>query len=88
MKAYASRRAPVQADHRPAAHPRPAGTVPWAVHAEAWEFYATLYGTEQSAFRIADRGGFGSREMQCMLAKMRRHDETTPLPDLPGWEPR
>ena len=44
----------------------PAGTVPWATHAKAWEEYHRHF-PGQSAERIADRGGFGYVEIQCLL---------------------
>lgn len=39
------------------------GSVPWAVHVRAWESYAARHGKDQSAARIAERGGFDWREM-------------------------
>lgn len=65
------RRAPVQRDGD-----QPPGTITWAEHVEA----ATAYNREghgQSAERLAERGGFGYRELQRYLG----HDPTT-------WEPR
>lgn len=59
-----ARRAPVQGD-RPV---RAAGTVPWATHLLAWEGYAAAGHGSQSAERVAERGGFGYRELQCALA--------------------
>ena len=37
--------------------------VPWHIGAEAWEKYRGKYGNDQSAERIAQRGGFGEEEM-------------------------
>ena len=65
------RRAPVQGEHRP--HERAAGTVTWAEHEEAYTAYAARYGTSQSAVRLAERGGFGYREMTDLLG----HEPTT-----------
>lgn len=63
------RRAPVQGNYRlprgvPGAAP---GTVEWAEHVEAWEAYAKRYGRDQSAERIAERTGFGYRELTTFL---------------------
>lgn len=73
-------RAPVQGDLGiPKGEPgRQAGTVAWAEHAEAYRGYAGLYGTSyQTAEQVAERGGFGYRE----LAKYLGHAPET-------WEPR
>ena len=77
-------RAPVQADRE-----RPAGTIPWEVHDEAHHGYARATFNGQSVVKIAERGGFGYRELQCALAGhyglcwgcRESH------PDVPGWEP-
>lgn len=39
------------------------GSVSWAEHVEAWEDYARHYGREQTAERLAERGGFGYAEI-------------------------
>lgn len=59
------RRAPVQGDRRlPQGAPgRDAGTIAWSEHEEVWRAYAHRYGKEQSAERIAERGGFGWGEI-------------------------
>lgn len=56
------RRAPVQGDrdHHP-------GSIPWHVHVTIWEAYAAIFGHDQSAERMAERGGFGYREAQLIL---------------------
>ncbi len=41
---------------------RDPGMVEWAEHVEIWNAYAKQYGTEQSAVRMAERGGFGFDE--------------------------
>ena len=65
------------------------GKVPWDVHVRAWEGYARQFGCEQSAERIAERGGFGYREMQIHLAGLKCPvSEDVVLPEVPGWEPR
>lgn len=59
-----ARVAPVQGEWKC----RPAGTVPWDVHLQAFEVYRQRTGTHQTAERIAERGGFDYRELQCLLA--------------------
>lgn len=59
-----ARVAPVQGEWKG----RPAGTVPWAVHLQAFEVYRARLGGGQTAERIAERGGFSYRELQCLLA--------------------
>jgi hypothetical protein len=39
------------------------GTISWAEHEEAWRDYAKRYGKDQSAERLAQRGGFGYAEL-------------------------
>lgn len=56
-------RAPVQGDRH-----GPPGTVPWRTHELAWERYRLAGHWTQSAERIAERGGFSYREIQCALA--------------------
>lgn len=53
------------------------GTIAWAEHCLAWSAYAQRYGSEQSAERLAERGGFGYDELMTFLG---RFPET--------WEPR
>lgn len=60
------RRAPVQADsHRN----KPAGSIAWSEHLEAWSAYAAKYGSDQSAERIAERAGFGYGELVMFLGR-------------------
>jgi hypothetical protein len=70
------RRAPVQAEsgasyppgspyHRPGA--KGPGTVSWAEHLEAYSTYAAQHGQDQSAERLAARGGFAYREITDLL---------------------
>lgn len=64
-------RIPVQRDKG-----RPAGTVTWDEHLEAWRAYNERYpgtGWHQSADVIAQRGGFGYREITSLLG----HEPTT-----------
>lgn len=71
-------RAPVQGSLRcPGSRPsKPAGTITWAEHVEAWVAYNRMH-REQSAERIAERGGFGWYEITELLD----HEPRT-------WEPR
>ena len=66
-------RAPVQMS--PKLH-KPPGTVSWAEHVQTWEAYAKRHGYQQSAERIAERGGFS----YCELVMFLGHDPST-------WEP-
>lgn len=47
--------------------------VPWLIGVEAWERYAKKYGGDQSAKRIAERGGFGTEEMDEFRPGWREH---------------
>lgn len=58
-------------------HQRGPGTVAWSEHLLAYSAYAARYGTDQSAERLAQRGGFGYGELVMFLG----HEPTT-------WEPR
>lgn len=49
------------------------GFIPWALAEEAYAVYAKRYGTDQSLERLAERGGFGTDELDDML---------------PGWRER
>lgn len=65
------RRAPVQGEGNyllPKGDPRrkgaiPPGTIAWEEHLEAYADYARRYGRDQSAERLAERGGFGYYEL-------------------------
>lgn len=73
------RRVPVQGDGPyllPATHParrgreaHPPGTITWAEHLEAWERYAQRFGRDQSAERVAERGGFSFLELRGLLGR-------------------
>lgn len=60
--------------HQPTDHEP--GTIAWHEHVEAWNAYAKLFGSDQSAERIAERGGFGWGELVSLLG----HEPAT-------WEP-
>lgn len=49
-----------------------AGSIAWEEHVEAWNVYAKLYGKDQSAVRIAERGGFSYREIVDHLGRQPR----------------
>jgi hypothetical protein len=59
------------------------GTVPWDVHVAAWQVYAALGHGDQSARRIADRGGFSWTELTMLLAERQVYgaDPWGPLDD-------
>ncbi len=74
------RRAPVLGDSwRPprCGNRRRPGTIAWAEHLDAWADYARRYGNDQSAERLAERGGFSFEELVDHLG----HEPKT-------WEPR
>lgn len=67
-----ARRAPVQGETHDAAGrlaPKPAGTIAWSEHLEVWQAYARRHGEDQSAERIAERGGFGFYEAAHYLGR-------------------
>jgi hypothetical protein len=79
-------RAPVQSDataHLPLSHSarkagaKPAGTVAWEEHVAAHAAYARRYRNDQTALRIAERGGLSYAELTDFLG----HEPKT-------WEPR
>ena len=59
------RRAPVQGElsFRIGQRGHTDGSIEWAEHEEVWRAYAKKWGSSQSAERIAERGGFGYREI-------------------------
>lgn len=86
----AERRAPVQGwrvigEREPR---KVRGTIPWELHERIWAAYAARYGRDQSAERIAERGGFGYREAQRLLfGRLGLGDDLEYLPELKGYEP-
>lgn len=68
------RRAPVQGDRQAGKGP---GSISWAEHLLAWSGYFARWGAQQSAERLAARGGFSYGELVSFLG---RPPET--------WEPR
>ena len=58
------RRAPVQADGGvPSKRVHGPGTIAWEEYLRAWSRYAARYGSDQSAERMVERGGFGWDEL-------------------------
>jgi hypothetical protein len=73
------KRAPVQGegDKRKGLPGQGNGSIAWSEHLLAYQAYSSRYGSEQSAERLAARGGFGYIELIKFLG---REPET--------WEPR
>jgi hypothetical protein len=63
-------RAPVQGEYKGGNVLHPYGTIAWEEHLEAWNAYQAKYHAEQSAERIAERGGFGYSELQALLGRI------------------
>lgn len=82
---FEGKRAPVQGDemwefrmrgdvrHEADNAAMPPGTIAWSEHLEAFRDYSSRYGSEQSAERLAERGGFGYQEL---LTHLKHHPET------------
>jgi hypothetical protein len=49
----------------------PSCTIPWWLAEEAYTWYSKCFGTGQSLQRLADRGGFGRKELLMLLRKER-----------------
>lgn len=49
------------------------GVIPWEVGQRAYEKYASMYGTDQSLERLAERGGFDVPEMDQYYPAWRNH---------------
>jgi len=62
-------RAPVQEERVRGKLMKPAGTVSWEEHVEAWKAYNQKYHGSQTAERIAERGGFGYQELVEFLGR-------------------
>lgn len=54
--------------------------IPWSLHLRAWDAYAKLYGRQQSAERLAERGGFGTTELDEFVPGWR--DEVSEITSL------
>ena len=64
-----NKRAPCQEHRNRGKLVKPAGTIAWDEHLQAWHAYAKKYGSYQSAERIAERGGFGWTELVALLGR-------------------
>lgn len=65
---------PVQCDHRgDARHPQQ--FVPWGVARRAYQTYSRLFGNGQTLERLAERAGFGERELAVFLKAPRNFEE-------------
>jgi len=47
----------------------PATEIPWWLAEVAYEHYVELFGSQQSLERLAERGGFGRKELLKLLQK-------------------
>lgn len=61
------KRFPLQARLMHHGHRDPPITIPWSHAQEAYAYYASQYGTQQSLERLAERGGFGADEVVALL---------------------
>jgi hypothetical protein len=61
-------------DYRPLIHNDPC-TIPWWLAEEAYKVYSAKYGTYQSLERLAERGGFGRKELLLLLQEGRVADK-------------
>ena len=60
---------PIQAEFLPAGKKLAATEIPWWLAEIAYERYVELYGNQQSLERLAERGGFGRKELLVLLRK-------------------
>lgn len=56
--------------------------IPWSLHRRAWDAYAARCGRDQSPERIAERGGFGTGELDMFVPGWR--DEVSEIKRLRG----
>ena len=49
------------------------GYITWEAHLRAYAIYSAIYGTGQSAARMAERGGFGEPELDVFYPEWRNH---------------
>lgn|GEM_PF-6797991 len=63
------KRAPVQGERLAGLLHMAPGTIAWDEHLEVWNAYAAMFGKNQSAERIAERGGFGHFEATALLGR-------------------
>lgn len=64
---------PIQQEHERNAYGnmerKNASTIPWWLAEEAYKWYSKNFGTSQSLERLAERGGFGRKELLMLLRK-------------------
>lgn len=56
------------------------GFITYEAHLRAYAIYSAIYGTSQSADRLAERGGFGESELDVFYPEWRNHIATSPTP--------
>lgn len=49
--------------------PKKASEIPWWLAEEAYKYYSATYGKEQSLERLAERGGYGRKELLLFLRR-------------------
>lgn len=49
------------------------GYISYEAHLRAYAIYSAIYGTTQSAYRLAERGGFGEAELDAFYPEWRNH---------------
>ena len=49
-------------------------TIPWWLAEIAYEYYSAKFGTDQSLERLAERGGFGQKELVSFIRKEFPHE--------------
>jgi len=54
--------------HRPVEQ-NPKSFIPWWLAQEAYDYYSSKFGTQQSIERLAERGGFGREELLMFLRR-------------------
>jgi len=64
---------PIQAEHKRDGKwgQAPRCSIPWWLAEEAYKWYASCFGTDQSLQRLAERGGFGRAELLGLLRRSR-----------------
>lgn len=79
MSNVKSKTAPVQGGKR-----GPEVRIPWDIHVRAWQVYAACGHRDQSAERIAERGGFGYGELVMLLGEVDPFAGPRPLTQRQG----
>ena len=49
------------------------GYITFEAHLRAYAIYSAIFGTQQSAERLAERGGFGASELDTFYPEWRNH---------------